>query len=155
MSDQLKVLLLENVANVGHTGQIVSVSAGFARNFLFPQGKAALASESIQVEYKKKAAHKKAEEQRILAQTRLVAEKFNNTELTLKAKVKEASEIYGKITPKDIAKELSVHIGQSLKAKAIELHKPITALGDYTVTVYLLPDVSFSLHVNVVSDEQK
>lgn len=152
MSGKISVFLLEDVPTLGKAGDIIAVSEGYARNFLFPQGKAAVANETTQKQQAAKAAQAKATHDQAIIKLQEQAEQLDGTELTLTARVKEGEEIFGSITAAAIAKELSKQSGIALKAKAIELASPITTLGAHKMTVHLSPDVETTIVVTVVPE---
>ncbi len=147
----MRVLLLETIENLGQAGDIVDVSEGYARNFLFPQGKAVLATQTAQqhVQRRQKQDRQKAEEQLQVLQQQ--AEALAGSELTMTARVKEGDEIYGSITTSHIAKQLSAQAAHPFKAKDIELLQPVKHLGSYNVTVRLSADVETSIKVTVIA----
>jgi len=149
MSKQIQVFLLEDVASVGKAGEIASVSEGFARNMLFPQGKAALASPIVKNKKVHQDAKEKAAHAAELAKLRHMAEVLEGKELTLGARIKEGNDIFGSISAIRIADELNKQANLKLKPKNIELKKPITAIGDYKVAVNLSPDVTATIHLTV------
>ena len=151
---KIKIILLEDIKNRGQAGDIVTVSDGYARNFLFPQGKAALATpDSEDRALRSQQASAQTAEQD-LAKLQTQAKKLDGTELTLTAKVKEGSEIYGSITPLVIAKELNKQAGTSLKAKDIALDQPVTTLGSTDVVVHLSPEVEINLRLTIEPDTE-
>lgn len=149
MAKKIRVLLLENHPELGQAGQIVSVSEGYARNYLFPQGKAALADEKTtsRIEAENKSAAKKAVAE--LAGLQQIADSLAGTELVMAARIKEGEEIYGSISTREIAAELNRQANLALKPTALELPEKITRLGHYEMTVNLSPQVSTVLIVVV------
>jgi large subunit ribosomal protein L9 len=152
MSEKVSVLLLETIPAVGVSGSIVEVSDGYARNFLFPQGKAALATPEKKQQKAAADAKLKKETQAKLEELQATAQKLDNTELTIIARVKEGDEIYGKITAKHIASELQAQAKMAFTVKQIDLPKPLTRLGSTPVTLKLSADVSATIHVVVSPD---
>lgn len=152
MADKIQVLLLEDVPELGRSGDIVTVSEGYARNFLFLNGKAALATDSVQTQSKERAARAEAAAIEQLKQLQELAQTIDGTELALPAQVKDGDEIFGKITASMIAKELNQQANLSLKARDIDLPAPLIKLGSVPVTVNLSPDVSATITVTVTSD---
>lgn len=149
MAKDVKVILLEDIASLGKAGDIVTVSEGYARNALFPQGKGALATEGMQEQQRQKEAKKSQEAQALLSQLQAIAEKMDNTELALQGRVKDGEEIYGSITPKHIVEELNKQTGLSLGPKDISQKKPVKKIGSYDLTVSLSPDVEFTMKLVV------
>lgn len=152
MAKRIQVLLLESIKSVGVAGDIVAVSEGYARNFLFPQGKAALATSHVVTFHKRKKAKVEAQQQAELAQLQEVAEQLEGTELAFTVKVKEGNAIFGSITPKKIADALEHQANLEVTAKDVLLPKPLTTLGTHSVTVRLSPDVETTLAVSILAD---
>lgn len=154
MPGDIQVFLLEDVPNVGRAGDIVNVSEGYARNALFPQGRAALATKQTQSQKNAKdaAAKKKAEEE--LSAMQAVAAKLENTELNIARKVKDTDELYGSVTQSEAAKLLSQQSETTIAPRAVTGDFPIKRLGSYPLTVRLLQDVEFQMFLVVVSDEE-
>lgn len=153
MSKKVSVILLEDVAELGQAGDIIAVSEGYARNFLFLEGKAALATDSARA--KKKAdedAHAK-ERAAATAAAQELAQTLDGTELTLRARVKDGTEIFGRITKKQITDELNKQAKLKLATRQVDLEKPITATGSQDVTIHLADDVTVTIRVTV-EDEQ-
>lgn len=150
---KIQVILLEDIASLGRAGDIVSVSEGYARNLLFPTGKAALATEQVQKEQQAKKRKVAAEKQEQLEEAQQLAETLEKSELVLSARVKDGDEIFGHINATLIVKELNKQGHLSFKAKDIVLPKPISKLGSYDVTVRLATDVEATIKVIVNPDE--
>lgn len=148
----MQVLLLEDVKGLGRAGDIVETSEGYARNFLFPQAKAALATKQVKSakESKDAAVKKKAEEE--LTRQQEIAGTLENTELTIQEKVQEGDGLYGSVTAKEVAKLLSDQAGIFIAPKNISGEFPIKRLGSYPITVQLTQGVEFQMTVGVVSD---
>lgn len=152
MSNKIKVILLEDIPALGRGGDIVAVAEGYARNLLFPEGRAALATEQVrQVQHQKKS-QQKAQVEAELMQLQAVAQKLDGTELTLAARVKEGEEIYGKITARMIAEELNRQASLSVRPSDVVLGRPLTALGSRDMTVHLSSAVDMKIRVTIVSD---
>ena len=154
MPGDIQVFLIEDIPNLGRAGDIVNVSEGYARNALFPQGRAALATKQTQSQKNAKdaAAKKKAEEE--LSAMQAIAAKLENTELSISKKIKEGDELYGSVTQSEAAKILSEQSGKTVAPRAVTGDFPIKSLGSYPVTVRLLQDVEFQMFLVVVSDEE-
>ncbi len=150
----MQVLLLEDVATLGRVGDIVETSEGYARNFLFPQGKAALATKQVKTakEVKDTATRKQAEEELLAQQT--LANKMEDTEITIREKVKEGDGLYGSVTAKEVAKLLSDQAGIPIAPKNISGKFPIKTLGTHPITVQLHLGVEFQMSVVVLAYEE-
>lgn len=150
MSKKVQVLLLETIPGIGTAGSITSVAEGYARNFLFPQGKAALAIEKIVQHSKQQESKNRAAAEQRLRVLQDEAEALQGSELTIKARIREGDELYGGITAARIAQELSVQAKRAFKAKDIAVPRSIKHLGSYDVTVHVSKEVDTNIKVTVV-----
>ncbi len=150
----MQVLLLEDIQNLGRAGDIVETSEGYARNFLFPQGKAALATQRVKTTKKVKdaVAQKRAKEE--LTAQQAIASKLENTELVVTQKVKQNDELYGSVTIKEIANLISKQTGTTISPKNITGKFPFKRLGSYPIIVELGQGVEFQMSVVVLSYEE-
>jgi large subunit ribosomal protein L9 len=154
VSKQIQVVLLEDIASLGRAGDIVSVAEGYARNALFPTGKAALATEGTRREHEQHIQRRRQQEEQRLKELQEKAEVIEGTELVLKARVKDGDEIYGSITPKEIVEALNEQAQLTLQAKDISIKKPLKKTGSQEMTVQLSPEVECMVVVSVVPDEE-
>lgn len=152
MSKKVAVILLED-SKLGRAGDIVAVAEGYARNALFPEGKAALASspKAKLAQVERKTADKQEKEK--IKKAQVLAEQLDNTELILTARAQaEGSKLFGSIKAKDIATELSNQTSEKITAKQIKLDKPIQEAGEYSVPVILEEGIEFMLQVTVITE---
>ena len=145
----MKVILLQDVKGQGKKDQIVEVSDGFARNFLFPQKKAipADAQAQNQLKGKREAEQHKIEEEKKAA--RELAEKLGGVTLHVKAPSGGDGRLYGAVTSKEIATALTEQIGSPIDKRKISLDSPIKAHGVYTITVKLYEGIEGKFTVSV------
>ena len=154
MSKNVEIILLEDVEGLGEAGEIVSVAEGRARNELFPNAQAALATDADRdTKTKKDAAARQAEVARLQA-LRDQASALEGTELTIEAKVKDGDEIFGSVTKAVIAERLQQLAKVAVKAKGVGLEEPLTTLGSVDVVVQLGDEVEAKVTVTVVPDEE-
>lgn len=147
----MKVILLCDVKGQGKKDQIVNVSDGYARNFLFPQKKAVPADAKATSELKSKEESKqfKINEDRKAAAA--LAEKIKAVEIDIVMGHGQDGRLYGSVTAKDIAEELKKAIGRDVDKRKIQLKESIRAYGKYSVEIKLLADISATFTVNVHS----
>ncbi|MBI2607094.1 MAG: 50S ribosomal protein L9 [Deltaproteobacteria bacterium] len=147
----MKVILRENIENLGKTGDIVKVSDGYARNFLLPRKLVAIAEESNvrMMEHHKRELEKKRGREKSESQD--VAKKLEGFSCTIERKVGEADKLFGSVTSADIADALKKG-GYEIGRKQIHLDVPIKKLGVVTVPVKLQTDVVAQLKVWVVKE---
>ena len=149
----MKMILRADVENLGRLGDLVTVKAGYGRNFLLPQGLAMLATPSniklFELDRKKLQARMDA----LRAAAGNVAERINAASLTIAMRVGENDKLYGSVTSSMIAARLAEQ-GIEVDRHRILLDSPIRTLGDFTVRVRLHADVSAGLNVKVVPEER-
>mgnify|MGYP000971246302 FL=1 len=146
----MKVILLEDVKKLGKKGDLVDVSDGYARNFLFPRNLAKEATEGSlkQLKQEKDALAKK--KQKELEQAKELAKVLSNTTVTLKVKAGEQGKLFGSVTSKDISEALKKQYNIEVDRRKIELQEPIKSLGSYKVDIKLAPEVDAKLSVKIV-----
>lgn len=149
MGKALHVILQRDVAKLGRGGEVVKVAAGYARNYLVPQGFALPASEGnvARFEHEKKIAAEKAAKLRADASS--VAGRLGSLELTLSRATGNEGKLYGSVTSKDIEAELKSK-GFNIDRKKLHV-ETIRSLGTYEVTAKLAPEVSGTFKVHVVA----
>lgn len=149
----MKVILKEDVANLGRMGDIVNVKPGFARNFLMPQSLASEADiKNVKAfEHQKKAIEAKAKKLRDAAQT--LAGRLSSITLTIRAKAGEEEKLFGSVTSMDIAEALKAE-GIEVDKKKILLEEPIKRLGSYEVGLKTAHDVTAKVKVEVVAESE-
>ena len=145
----MKVILLCDVKGQGKKDQIVEVSDGYARNFLFPQKKAVPADAKATSELKSKEEAKqfKINEDRKAASA--LAERINNVKVDIIMGHGQDGRLYGSVTSKDIAEELKKKLSVDIDKRKIVLKDPIKAYGTYTVEIKILADISAKFQVSV------
>ena len=145
----MKVVLLGDVKGQGKKDQIVEVSDGYARNFLFPQKKAIPADAKATSELKSKAEAKeyKISEDRKAAQA--LADKINGKEVEIVMGHGQDGRLYGSVTAKDIAEALKKLIGADIDKRKIQLKDSIRAYGKHSVVIKILGDISATFVVYV------
>ena len=137
----MKVILLCDVKGQGKKDQIVNVSDGYARNFLFPQKKAIPADAKAQNELRGKEEAKQykiAEDKKAAVE---LAELIKDKEVNIKMGHGQDGRLYGSVTAKDIAEELGKLIGTTVDKRKINLKDSIKAYGKYSVELKVHPEV--------------
>ena len=137
----MKVILLCDVKGQGKKDQIVNVSDGYARNFLFPQKKAVPADAKATNELKNKEESKqfKINEDRKAAQA--LADKINNVEIEIIMGHGADGRLYGSVTAKEIAEQLAKRVGADIDKRKILLKDTIKAYGKHDVQIKILGDI--------------
>ena len=145
----MKVIFLKDVKGSGKKGEIAKVSDGYARNFLIKKG---LAEEATAVKINSLNIKKGAEDFHRREEIKALkeeAKKLNGTQITLNIKCGENGKVFGSVTAKEIADELTA-LGYTVDKKRVMLKDPIKLLGVYAVDVKFLPEVIAKIKVEVV-----
>lgn len=147
----MKVILKDDIKDVGKMGQIVDVADGYARNYLVPRGFAVEANikNLKSLEHEKKIIQEKAKRIKNSAQT--LSDKISTMTLVIKAKAGDEGKLFGAVTSMDIA-ELLKNEGIEMDKKKIFLDEPIKRLGSYSVNIKLHPEVLTQLNIQVVEE---
>lgn len=145
----MKVILLADVKGQGKKGQMVNVSDGFARNFLFPKNLAVEANaNNINLMNQKKASdERKIERERAEAQA--VAEKMKDSPVVISAKAGNAGRLFGSVTSSDVASALKKQFGIEIDRHKIVMDDNIKQFGTYQFKVKLFTDVAGTVTVTV------
>ncbi len=147
----MEIILLEEIAGLGYKDEIVTVKAGYGRNFLIPQKKAVIASESakkVLAENLKQRAHKLA---KLKDDAQALAAKLAEVKLSIKTKTSATGKIFGSVTNIQIAEELAA-AGYEIDRRYITLTEGIKNIGTFTVVVKLHKEVSVEIKVEVVAE---
>ena len=148
----MKVILQKDVKGTGKAGQVVEVSDGFARNFLFPKKLAKEASaEAVHSARQAEAAeaHRKANK---AANARELAKKLNGREVKLSVRCGENGKLFGAITGKEIAEAVEAQLGHKFDKKKVELDGNIKELGTYEVPLRVYAETTAVLKVTVAAE---
>ena len=147
----MEVILKEDVANLGHRGDVVKVADGYGRNFLLPRKlalQATLANKAVIDQMKAAAARRSATEK---AQAEELVTKLEPVVLVFTRKSGENGQLFGSVTSADIAHELDSK-GFDIDRRKIHLNEPLKALGNYDVTIRLHREVNAKLKVRVIGE---
>lgn len=148
----MKVILCENIANLGEMGETVNVAPGYARNYLIPR-KMAVQTDSAsakQIEHEMRIIKRREEKHR--AELAEVAKQLESLTVEIKAKAGAEEKIFGSVTAANIADGLKAQ-GHEVDRRKVLLEEPIKALGIYTVPVRLMSGIDANVKVWVVAEE--
>ena len=145
----MKVILKQDVKNIGKKDEIHEVSDGYARNFLFPRGLAAVADAGALNVARTKSEAKAHHEAEARAEAQALAAKVKDKIVTVKVKGGASGKLYGKVTSKDVAEALSKLIGAEIDKKKVDLPSGIKEFGSYDAAVKLYAGVSAGFKVKV------
>lgn len=148
----MQVILKEDILNLGYKDDIVTVKDGYGRNYLIPQGKAVIASESAKkglAENLKQRAHKLA---KIKQDAQDLAAKLEGVSLTIATKASATGKIYGSVTNIQVAEALA-KLGHEIDRKIIVVKDAVKEIGSYKAVVKLHKEVSVEIPFEVVAEE--
>ena len=145
----MEVILRQAVDNLGHPGDVVNVSNGYARNYLLPRGVAFLATEGNKKRITQEKARLEAAESQRRESAQQLADRLAEVSITFAARVGEEGKLFGSVTAADIAQQLEAQ-GHHVDRRMIDLHEPIKALGVYRVPLRLHTDVRPEIKVWVI-----
>ena len=148
----MQVILLEKIHHLGELGSVVKVKDGYARNFLIPQGHAKRATKAAIAEFETRRAElEKAQAERIAA-AQAVADKLNGQTIEIASKVGVDGRLFGSVTNADIAEAVD-KLGFEIKKSQVRTPLgAIKAIGEYTITVGLMSDITADITVKVVPE---
>ncbi|MBX3041182.1 MAG: 50S ribosomal protein L9, partial [Bdellovibrionaceae bacterium] len=144
----MKVILAKDVKDVGKSGDLVSVSAGFARNFLFPRKLASEATEKRVKEWEHLKRVADARRKKAVAERQEILKKISGVTVTFKAQAGDNDKLFGTITTTDISKELEKH-RFSIDRRDIHLEEPIKVLGSHKAIIRYSEGLEAAVQVNV------
>ena len=149
----MKLILKEDVSNLGYKDDVVEVKSGYGRNYLIPQGKAVIASPSalkMLAEDLKQRAHKIAQ---IKADAEAAAATLEGVALTIAAKTSATGTIFGSVGAVKIAEELA-KLGHEIDRKLISVKNAVKELGKYVAVVKFHKEVSVEIPFEVVAEQE-
>ncbi|MBI5070059.1 MAG: 50S ribosomal protein L9 [Deltaproteobacteria bacterium] len=147
----MKVILREDVDNLGKGGELVEVRPGYGRNFLIPRGLAVLANAKNvrELEHQKKVAEAKAAKLKQSAEA--VAKRLAETPISLTRKVGEQDKLYGSVTALDVVEALAAR-GLQIDRRSVDLAEPLKTVGDHEVPVKLHREVIGKVKVKIEAE---
>jgi large subunit ribosomal protein L9 len=148
----MKVILTEEVPNLGAAGDMVNVAVGYARNYLLPRK---LAIQATTGNVKALDHHRRtieARQKKLAHGAEAVGRRVSATSITITARAGEAGRLYGSVTSADIAAELKRALDVEVDKRKIEIREPIKVLGEHTVKVRLHRDVQVPVTVSVLAE---
>ena len=149
----MKVVLTQDVKSQGKKGQLIDVSDGYARNFLFPKGLAVLADNKALNEIKGREEAEKHKAALELANAKDTAAKLESVTLNFTNQAGADGKLYGSVTSKEIAEALKAEFGITVDKRKIQLPEALKVFGRHTVNVKLHPEVTGK--INIVITETK
>ena len=145
----MKVVLLKDVKNMGKRDDILTVSDGYARNFLFPQKLAAEATPGTLKEIERKRAAQDAREAELKAEAQAKAELLKNKVIVLEVKCGDKGRLYGSVTSAEVAEALEKQHGIKADKRKIDIGDPIRETGVREISVWLYSGITTKMKLDV------
>jgi large subunit ribosomal protein L9 len=147
----MEVILKEDVANLGHRGDVVKVADGYGRNFLLPRKLALQATDANKavIETMKSAAARRSASEKVQAEELLT--KLEPVALSFTRKTGDSGHLFGSVTSADIASALASQ-GFEIDRRKIALNEPLKSVGDFTVAIKLHREVTAQIKVKVLAE---
>ena len=149
----MQVILLEKIVNLGGLGEVVKVRAGFARNFLIPQGKAKRATPENVAEFEGRRAELERAQAEALAKAQEKAAKLDGLTVRITQKAGVDGKLFGSVTNVDIAEALKVQGFEVPKAAIRMPQGPLKVVGDHPIKVALHADIVVTVTVSVLGEQ--
>ncbi len=146
----MKVILLEDVKSLGKKDEVVNVSDGYAKNFLFTKKLAVEANTRNLNDLKLHKANDEKMAARLLEEAEAFAKQIEKNTVVVKLKSGKDGKTFGSVSSKEIAQEAMNQYGMDIDKKKIQVDEPIKALGNYEIQVKLHPKVTAKLMLRVV-----
>ncbi len=152
MGKSIEVILLEDVPELGRSGDDCRVRSGYARNFLFPQKLAVTMTAGTKrlIEKKRAAAVLRREEEK--AEFKTLIQKLEKLTVTCSVKANADGRLFGSVHPADVLAKLA-EAGIVLQKKQLAMYEPFKALGEHEAAIHLHPEVRGTLKVKVVAEK--
>ena len=145
----MKVILLQDIKGTGKKDQIIEVSDGFARNYLFPKKLALEASRTALNAVEKAKAAETHREQMRKAEAEELAEKLKGCVIDVSARAGEGVRLYGSITAQEVADALAKQHQVKVDKRRVELSEPIRTIGESEISIWLYPEVTVKMTLRV------
>lgn len=148
----MKVILMQDIAQQGKQGDVITVSEGYARNYLFPRKLAVEAAGGALKNLQAKNAQEERRADKLRHEADDIAEKLADKTVTLPVKAGANQRLYGRVTAADIVSQVEKSLSIKLDKRKVGLLDPIKSVGEYEVPIKLHRDVTVPLKVAVIAE---
>jgi large subunit ribosomal protein L9 len=145
----MRIVLRDDVDNLGKKGEVVDVADGYARNYLVPRGLALKASAGSQKQADAMVRNRAARDRRERENAEALAAQFSGRTISIKARAGGEGRLFGSVTASDIAEAVQKQTGAEIDRRKLALDEPLKELGGADVQIRLHPDVGATVHVEV------
>lgn len=150
----MKVILTQDVDNLGQKGQVVEVKDGYGRNFLIPRGLAAVANSSNVRRFEEETRQQSRKLEQVRKDAEAMAARLSKMEIVIQKPVGEEERLFGTVTTQDVVEELQKQ-GIEVDRRKVSLESDIRTLGSYTASVRLHPDHVGQVTIQVVPESME
>ena len=151
----MKVILANDIDNLGTKGDVVTVADGYARNYLVPKGLALMASEGALRQAEQMRRAREERQQKIKEEAAGRVAKLGATSVYISARAGEGGRLFGSVTKADVARAIEEQLGEDVDRHAIRLEDPIRSLGSHSVEIHLHEEVNALVTVEVIAHEEE
>ena len=150
----MNIILTERINNLGKLGEVVKVKAGYARNYLLPQGKAIRATKENLEIFEKERSQREAENIKNIKEAESLSEEVKGLSIVILRSASETGQLYGSVSNRDISK-LVTDNGFTISYKQVILNKTIKELGIHFIDITLHPEVIIEIKLNVARTKEE
>jgi large subunit ribosomal protein L9 len=147
----MKIVLRDDVENLGHKGDVVDVADGYARNYLVPRGLAMKATKGVVAQAEAMRRNRAAKEARDVEAAKAQAAQLEGARIEIAARAGEGGKLFGSVTAADVAEAIHAQRAIDVDRRKVGLDEPLKELGEVAITVKLHTDVDAAVTVVVVS----
>jgi len=151
----MKLVLLQRVEKLGPIGAVVTVKPGFARNFLLPKGMALRATDANVKYFEEQRALLEAENLKLKTRAQEEAAALGTLELLVVRQASESGHLYGSVSTRDIAKEVTSKFNLAINHNQVKLQEPIKQLGIAIAGIQLHPEVEIQVTLSIAQTEEE
>jgi large subunit ribosomal protein L9 len=148
----VKIVLRDDVENVGRKGDLIEVTDGFARNYLVPRGLAIKATKGVVQQSEAMRRNRTARDARDREAAQALADQLAGRRIEVRARAGEGGRLFGSVTAVDVVEAVRAQTGVDLDRRKTQLAEPLKALGPAEVPVKLHSDVDLTLTIDVVAE---
>ncbi len=146
----MEVILTNEVKSLGFEGELVDVAAGYARNYLFPQGLAVRATAANKEQYRLKQEELEVQKKRRLEEAQELADALGTLNLKIAKAASEEGTLYGSVSPSDITEALAEEGYDSVETKQVIMDEAIRELGEHSIRIGLVGNIEAEIAIEIV-----
>ena len=150
----MNIILTERINNLGKLGEVVKVKAGYARNYLLPQGKAIRATKENLKVFEKERSQREADNMKNIQEAESLSKKVKGLSIVILRSASETGQLYGSVSNRDISR-LVTDNGFPISYKQVILNKTIKELGIHFIEITLHPEVNVEIKLNVARTQEE